>query len=396
MPVKRVFLHLGMSKSGSTSIQNALFHNAAILEKNSFRYLTEWDENHLVKFKSLFSPYHIVNRKRINDHFVKKMLNVITTTDCETLILSGEYSYHLWHNTTVENIKQFIENYFQTNGIEVTIIFIVRNPLTWFISFMQQRLFKSGFLMNKNEDFFEVAIKQYKGVLNLKKYFPDSIKLIKFEDACLDKNGLVGVFLREVHFPEELLKSIIFKRQNESRCMEVMEFIYYIEATEPRYPYVNNSRSNPNRFRTDLMCLKDIRGVKFDLPYQSKVELWERLQETVHLLKGNTGIDYTDYSISNIAEQETYSEQTIQEFVDIFPKLNFVLQKHFLKFFEKKYMETAQVKFKQLHFKDSIPWGIYNHKNAFISILYLRIQNMAYKIIPRKIKKTLRGLLGRS
>ena len=386
MAIERAILHMGMTKTGSASIQDTLINNTSTLGKNGFRYLSEWGRYHLTRFKYLFSPCLVnpigsghlgkpfPNRKQYNKNSIQKMLNVMNTSECKTLIFSGEYSAELWHDSTIDNIKDFIDKYFQSRGIETTIIFFVRNPLTWAISSLQQQIFAKGYL-NKDSDYFETEIKHYQGIINLQKHFSDSLKLIKFEDACLDENGLVGCFLKASGFPENELKTITIYRTNESRSLEAMEFINYVETVEPRFPYSDYKRVNPNRYPKDLLCLKYTKGVKFDLPYESKAELWGRFSETVHILKKNTGIDYTNYTPPPREIQEMYSEQTVQEFIELFPKLSFVLQKHFLKFFEKKYMETAQIKFKQLHFKDSTPWKIYNSKNAFFSLLSLRIKN---------------------
>ena len=411
MAIKRVILHFGMAKAGSSSIQRTLFKNAAALEKNGFKYLSEWEENHLIKFKYLFSQYPVSpantghlgrplpNKKRHIKKAIDAMVQVMDTpTECETLILSGEYSAELWLDSTIDNIKKFISKYFRSKDIEVTIVYFVRNPLTWIISFLQQRLFKDGF-MNKNGDFFESAMKQYDGIINLHKNFSDSLILLKFEDACLSEDGLVGYFLRAIGFSKDRLKDIDVFRENESRCMEVMEFINYVEAVEPRHPCEHYRSVNPNRFTDDFHCVKNIRGVKFDLPYQSKVEFWERFRKTVCRLRENTGIDYTDYEVPpSSAEGETYSEQTIQEFIKVFPDLSFILQKHFLKFFEKKYMETAQTRFKRLHCKGSVPWAIYNSKNKLLSLWSLRIRNKRNnlkKVIGERMPRTIKTALKR-
>jgi len=277
----------------------------------------------------------------------------------------------------------------------------VRNPLTWLISSLQQQVFQYGYL-NKNCDYFETRMKQYEGVFNLKKHFSDSLTLLKFEDACIDKDGLPGCFLKSIGFPEGELNNINILRVNESRCMEVMELVNYIETVEPLYPYDNYRRFNPHRTATkkDLGLwhyLKDIKGIKYDLPHQSKLELWDRFSKTVKLLKENTGIDYVDYTPPLVPAQETYSEETIEGFIKSFPKLNFTLRKHFLKFFEKKYMETAQVKFKQLHFKDSIPWKIYNSEKAFQGISHLlNFKKVQENLMFRKIKKRLKRIYWRT
>jgi hypothetical protein len=59
MAIKRVVMHLGMPKAGSSSIQRALFTNSGVLERNGFRYLHEWGESHIRIFEHLFTPWPV-------------------------------------------------------------------------------------------------------------------------------------------------------------------------------------------------------------------------------------------------------------------------------------------------------------------------------------------------
>ena len=358
MAIKRLVIHLGIGKAGSTSIQRALFTNSAILEKNGFRYLTEWGEKHVGILHSFFTPFPIdimdkvwrgIQTEEERQNLVKSktdvMLEVINATTCETMIISGEFWRQLWIDSTNINISEFLRKYFQDKGIEVTIIFLVRNPLTFMISLYQQAL--SSGSHRRFTGPFEEGMRSLNGIINLKKYFADSLLLLKFEDAVADKDGLVGCFLKAIGFPYEKIQDLNVEKMNEAACMEAMELIKYIEDKEPLL-LSKDGPINPNRRIHELLPLKNVKGVKFDLSYRDKKELWERLRETVQSFKENLGIDYTDYKVPTPSGQKTYRKETIQGFVEVFPKLSPVLQKLFLQFFEKKYTETAQEKFKML------------------------------------------------
>ena len=362
MAIKKLILHLGMSKAGSTSIQHTLFNNATILEKNGFRYLTEWGQNHLHVLKHIFSSFPVspLDRKLIGRPLTEKererdkrklintMLEVINSTDCENLILSGEFWGQLHFDSTIENISNFLDKYFRRKGIEAHIIFLVRNPLTHTISSFQQKLFAGTY----NEHFLEGNIRAFEGIINLQKHFTDSLTLLKFEDAALDKDGLVGCFLKAIGYPKDKIQELDILRANDSRCLEVMELAGYIESREPATPYGINNTVNPKRepLGADLTPLKNIKGTKFDFPYRDKLALWSYLKGTVNSLKENIGIDYTGYQIAPLSsEEETYNEATIQEFIEAYPKLNPIIQGLFLDFFEAKYNETLNEKFKKLY-----------------------------------------------
>ena len=410
MPIKNVIMHFGMPKTGSSSIQHTLFHNSEILEKNSFRYLTEWELNHARKLYHIFKSgtvrpindrywgkpiskiQHDNNIKKLTD----KMQQVINTASSETLVLSGECFEVFRSPASIEILKNFISKYFKNKSINVKIVLLVRNPLPWVISSLQQQISRCRFL--RSVDFFDDRMLHYEAVGNLIKNFPELMTLIKFEDACLDKDGLVGYFLKKIGFPEKNIHQLEIKRVNESRCMEAMEFINFIESIEPLSLHSDFETMNPNRSITDLSCTGRIKGIKFDLPHQSKVELWERLQETALLLKKNTGIDYTDYVLPPSAtsiEPEIWNEETIHGFIEVFPQLSPVIQRLFLKFFEMKYAETAQEKFKLLYFKGSVPWEMYNSKNTFLTLSIFHIKNRLPKFMPAVIKKQLKRLLAK-
>jgi len=285
-------MHLGTGKAGSTSIQNSLFDNSGKLEENGFRYLNEWGKCHIRAFRNLFScdrvpPMDLLfgpylpeeERQKDNEKLIDTMLSVMNTSDCETLILSGEYWDELCLVSYMDKIKQFINNHFISKGIEFTIVYIVRNPLVWIISYLQEAL-KSGFY-NRLEDFYEGQLDKYfKAIDNLIAYFNDSLILLKFEDAVNDSDGLIGCFLKTIGFPQNAIQGIKECKANESCCMEAVEFFRYVDDKEPYLPCGNNKEFvNPKRSQSDLHSMRDIKGAKFDLPYQSKTELWKRIQE---------------------------------------------------------------------------------------------------------------------
>jgi hypothetical protein len=191
------------------------------------------------------------------------------------------------------------------------------------------------------------------------KAFGDSLVLLKFDDAVKDRDGLVGCFLKAVRFPGDEIKKLAITKVNESRSLETMELISFIDAKEPYIPSGYDGPNNPKRIPWDTALLFFVKGAKFDFTYKDRLALWKRLKEPVRIFKENIGIDYTDYKIEEIPEPETYTDETINGFIEAFPDLSPVLQKLFLEFFEKKYAETAQEKFKKLYFKDTIPNKIY-------------------------------------
>jgi len=103
--------------------------------------------------------------------------------------------------------------------------------------------------------------------------------------------------LKETGLSQDIIQEINLVNSGESRCMEVLEFVNYLESIEPFSPKNNFRSTNMNRRIKDLFHVKKIKGIKFDLPYESKIELWKRLQQSVNSLKENTNIDFTNYNL---------------------------------------------------------------------------------------------------
>jgi hypothetical protein len=357
MAIKRVIMHLGMPKAGSSSIQHALFTNSLALERNGFRYLNEWGQNHISIFTYLFAPYPVnpidqvtyserkatvEERQKVCDEKVKRMLAVMDATGCETLLLSGECCLFLRHESAITNVQSFFKKYFQ--DIDVKIVLLVRNPLTWMISFYQHDLSLDQWPKNMWHDdrYDDLKSGYFDSIDNMVKAFGNSLVLLKFEDAIKDEDGLVGYFLKATGFPGDEIKKLAVTKENESRSLEALALISFIDIKEPYRPSALSGPNNPKRISWDIAPLWAVKGAKFDFTYKDRLTLWKRLKESVRLLKENTGIDYTDYKIEERPEPETYTSETIADFIEAFPKLSPVLQKLFLEFFEKKYAETAQ------------------------------------------------------
>jgi cell division protein FtsB len=278
--------------------------------------------------------------------------------------LSGEYSFSLRDESVTTNIKSFLGKYFQS--VDVKIVLLVRNPLAWMISVYQQNLSGGQWPRNMRsyDRYDDLKSNYFDSINNSLKAFGDSLVLLKFEDTVKDEDGLVGCFLKTTGFPEDEIKKLNITRENESRSLEAMELISFIDGKEPYIPSGYGGPNNPRRSPWDTAPLCAVKGAKFDFAYKDKLALWERLKEPVRLLKENTGIDYTGYKVEEQPEPETYTEETINGFIEAFPKLSPVLQKLFLEFFEKKYAETAQKKFKKLYFQGTIPNKIYELSQA--------------------------------
>ncbi len=411
MAIKKLILHLGLPKTGTTSIQATCKKNLSILEKQGVRYMIEWKRGdmrggHITHLNTLFADWEVpsychhpafqctdilnaIEREEEQSNLTETVKKIVNTIDCDSLLISGEWTGFCIEKC-VENLKQWLYRNF--NNVEVEILVFVRNPISFVVSFFQQDE-KTGYkrLDSNYLDIYEVYKEQYLNTIkNLYRYFPTEFKLIKFEDAVSFKDGgLVGYFLQEIGIINR--SSIEIIRGNDGTSYEALELLRFINLCEP---VVVNKLNNPKRLpqdgRLDARHLFRVRGVKYDLPIEGKLELRRRWEDVFLYLKENFGIDYSNCAIEDKVPlpSDFYSDVTIDDFIEVFPELTPILQKLFLEFFELKYRQTAQEKFKRLFFKGSVPFEIY-HKNCEAELARTRcfpkfLINFVCCFVPRK------------
>ena len=365
MSIKKIILHVGLVKTGTTSIQDTLYFNKKYLEENRFLYLPSDTPEHNQFLINMFSvkprtDYHgnmwsNLTEKDIQEYVSlhkHKLLDIINNSNCETLIISGEDTDLLYQ----EDIYKMRDYFSEYPGIELKIIIYVRQPVQLLTSLYQH----DALLRNKEEQDEYIKVFAHKIFdFHVKKFvtvFQDNVTILQFEESIQDPYGPTGHFLKQIGFPTHLISNIIAIRSNESRCQEVTEFIFALSKAHPRYIYANGKKKfNPDRIDSDVGPLFRVIGQKFDLPYDYKMELFALAQNSIGWLKETTGYDYSTPPRPN-QEEALYQEETIQGLISAFEFLTPLVQKFFLEYYEQEYILTKKEKFKRLYAKGSIPW----------------------------------------
>ena len=116
MQIQTIYLHIGFHKTGTSTIQETLFTNSKILEKNACLYPQSLGINHSVPIYSQFcdqpEKYHIFLRNNNNLEEINQFNSIIknnflveinNNNKCSKLIISGEDIALLSEN----NLKKF-------------------------------------------------------------------------------------------------------------------------------------------------------------------------------------------------------------------------------------------------------------------------------------------------
>lgn len=382
MAIKRVVIHAGIPKTGTSSIQDTMYENAQLLRQQGLLYLTDWGRNHSMALYCLlspiFSPYRFVTEDNLTQEnlgefrqtLVRQMLErVKNNPDCHTLVISGEDLSTLDKEAIAAVIPFFTRH---LGPVDIEVILYLREPVSLRVSTCQQIVFIPDYLSfaPARREAFPRLFYQFR----LQKFFDvfskTSLRLFKFEDALHHKASLVGHFLQAVGASERLIDQMEVKTSNESRSLESIEFISYLNG---KIPFLLGEKPNqlqhPKRAAGDLEAFLSIRGPKFDISHEEKIHFSNCVQEDNQWLRETTGIDYTDAKLPDTRKAETYNQQTIEDFIRVFPHITFPQKEVFLQFFEEKYRQTGEEKFLQLFSESSVPYKDFLFSGAFKTAL---------------------------
>lgn len=226
---RRIIIHPGMPKTGTTSIQQAFFKNReALLWDHSILY-PGVDENHTkpilalfrqdvrknVRFEGMSLAELDVYREKVR----VKMEKEIFSFEWHTLIISGEGIATL----KKEEWREFID-WLLNFANDIHVIFSVRSPVDMSRSTIQENL-KLGFRfedMRKNPPVFR-ARKLIQPVLTLLGH--EFVDIWNFDEAIKDSKGMVYNFCAQIGLSPDVcnLLSLTPTTRNESLRMDAIE-----------------------------------------------------------------------------------------------------------------------------------------------------------------------------
>src|SRR5690625_4150550 len=143
---KKLVLHIGMHKTGSTAIQASMSSSHEYLLSNGINYLSCIRMNHSTTFVSLFGDephrYHVnvqngVNTPKkaaaLNKKLKKQILYKIKNNKSEVFVISGE-GLSILSEAGVKRLYSFLLPYFD----DIEVVCYIRRPLEFYKSMCQQ------------------------------------------------------------------------------------------------------------------------------------------------------------------------------------------------------------------------------------------------------------------
>lgn len=197
---KRLFIHIGIDKAGSTSIQTFFrIHEKKLRKKKVYYFSKEFGKLYHFKIKALFqekkSPY-IENSLKLDKSdrsIIKKQLIQEIKSNiriCDTFIISHEDIFHYTEND-YKSLVTFFSIYFD----EIIPIFYLREYVSYTIS-KQTHKMKTFFGVNKNF-YFHSKVCNYSDVLNKLQLCFKKVIYDVYDRENLYNNNIVDDFLQK-------------------------------------------------------------------------------------------------------------------------------------------------------------------------------------------------------
>ncbi|QCT94705.1 hypothetical protein FE773_05785 [Caminibacter mediatlanticus TB-2] len=322
---KLCIVHIGMHKTGSSSIQ----YNLNKYKFNNFSYFNLGVDNHSIPIFSLFTKhpekYHIHlragrNKKEIEEYNneIKKMFinHLQKNKDKEVFIISGEDISAL-NNEEVTAFRNFLYKYFE----KIKIIGYIRSPHS-FISSNFQESVKAG-LYNFNIDIhyphYRNRIEKFDMIFGR-----ENVDLIYFNQKNLKNKDVVIDFLYRLQLYNDDYKNIKFEKINTSLSLETTSVLYFFNKflKNKNFTIVEKEKIRMNL----LSKIKNLGNKKFLLDMELIKKVIQKYKDDVDWIEKRMNVNLSkqenlNYSIGIKSENDMLF--IAKKTLDILNKIDF-------------------------------------------------------------------------
>jgi len=292
---RTLLVHAGMPKTGTTSIQNALYAaRERLLETDGLLY-PSIAANHTNSICTLFltdPTKHISNQMagvRTRDQVLAlqaeyraRWVHDLERNHWDTLLISAEGASNLSRGELAA-----LADWFRLYVDEIKVVYYLREPIAYTTSVTQQ-LLKGGMTLERLSDKPEVP--NFKGRLNnaIGAFGRENVAIRDFGAAVKAEGGLVADFCDAFSLSPEGRAAVLAeaKIDNESLSGEAADMLSRLNTLRPLF--VDGARS-PQRTGRETLTFEALPGNKFVLPLAVRQAVYERTRPDVEWLNGTFG-----------------------------------------------------------------------------------------------------------
>ena len=319
---QKIILHIGLPKTGTTTIQNVLHANRDFLLQQEGALYPSLEPNLTTPLRTIFrdySPQPIVNKmagltkqeETVHRKKYRDLLEAeISSREWNTLLLSAEGIPNM-PRPEIAKLREWGEKY----SSDWTVLVCVRHPLAYARSIIQQLLKGGDTLQQLYEN---PRLPNFRGRISkaISVFGRENVRVFDFEAATEGDGGIVGAFAREAGLTASSGDFLASRavRYNESLSLEAARILDSLNRQRPMF--VDNVRA-PRRAAPgrELAYIRRIKGRKFDVPDWVKENIRSRSREDVAWLNETFGLElYRD--VTDFAPHAQSREEVVEALSD--------------------------------------------------------------------------------
>lgn len=296
--MKKLFLHIGMHKTGSSALQQALFQGREGLKPFGVYYL-DYQENHSAPFFSLFSAhpekYHlnrrngITTRAQADEHnrLVERDLRVrLAAAPDGITVISGE-DISLLQRSRLPALQAFLADYFDA----VAVVGYARSPYAFANAYAVQAL-RGGTPIRDQKPEVLAPNYQWRFQKFLDTFGSENVRLRPYHPALLPDNCIVSAFLKEMGAPEKAYEALSIRRINRQLSQEAGALLNHVNQ---RNHDVADPQQKKRPSTAFLAAISKLEGPNFRLPADLAHQVRDHIAWDVRWMTRNfTGTVDTD------------------------------------------------------------------------------------------------------
>lgn len=337
-PGKTIVLHIGLHKTGTSSIQATLKHNQAVLRERGMLYPGFLPANHSQFFINAFSSraehYHANRRQGLDAAAIAeraaeemdRLGRALTRFRGSTILLSAEDASTL-QAPEVEQTRSRLDALAESVGVQTNyrVLLYTRNPAAFVSSAMQENVKGNGMRLDDSRELhIRNASGRYRRIHDAwaAAFGSDAVTFRCFETACGEPGGLIGDFLRTVGIPPE---GIEHRLTNEGISDEVTEFLssLYLPESGAGHGRLQDCKMRIELTPEDREALFALRGSKGGLlSLADQIRTWDVVADDMHFLQAQFGITYDRPDAGRITPGEKFATGFLQDLAQALPRLS--------------------------------------------------------------------------
>lgn len=286
--MKKAIVHIGLPKTGTTSIQEALYATRErLLETSGIFYpsispnlnnvlCTSFFDDPRKHIEAAMEGLDTLEKARAKSQtLLQQLQDDLKSANWETVVLSAEGLSNL-NRHELRNMADWLSGYVD----DWRIFFWVRHPLSY-ASSVSQELVKGGMTfaqMLSNG----ASLPSFEGRVNniAHAFGREKIELHVFEEAMLSSGGVVGAFCRAIGLPDDFALEIALQAGHKNSSMSHVATLI-LEAMNRHHPLIIDGTPNPRRSRYEQDFVSRVTSAPFYLPAEVSMVLREQCRPDV-------------------------------------------------------------------------------------------------------------------